>query len=545
MANIHLQFRRGTAAEWTSANPILASGEFGVETDTNMYKIGNGVKPWTTLPYPTNGPQSPYIGWISQPGVSSANSLAASADLTKLIVVTQSSHIWISTDSGVTWTQQSSSGLPEEIYLYLLTSSADGTRLVAGAYVSGGGGRIYTSLDSGVTWIERFNNGQAQRTVSSADGTKLTAVIYDPYTGMNIYTSWDMGATWINRTTGTPLEGIWVNWITCSADGTKLAITTYAQDYNLWTSSDSGVTWINRTAGTPLSGNDFNGVTMSANGGRLFFTVAGHLYESTDIGASWTLVPLPPNSYPSGITVSGDGKVLALQGTGSAGGWGISKGVWNGISWAFGPNSGATYNNPLVSTDGSKFAVIGGLGDVQTSFDSDSYYPSPNSAYYALQDGEVLALQYSCACKEIYVDPSGLVGSNAYASIVLPFPDPCLDPMVNGHPSIFNITTVPAGATVGGLYNTTQSIYMSRTGCCVMYYPPNASLYCSQFVSVTAPSSNVSPYVSFNGTFIRNGYGWDFSVAPGPVGVNGLSQTLTYNQHGDVSSGTGPVIGNL
>jgi hypothetical protein len=46
-----IQLRRGTAAAWTAANPVLADGEIGVETDTRFYKIGNGVTAWTALAY--------------------------------------------------------------------------------------------------------------------------------------------------------------------------------------------------------------------------------------------------------------------------------------------------------------------------------------------------------------------------------------------------------------------------------------------------------------------------------------------------------------
>lgn len=48
---IQIQFRRGTAAEWTSVNPILAEGEMGIETDTNLFKIGNGSTVWNSLAY--------------------------------------------------------------------------------------------------------------------------------------------------------------------------------------------------------------------------------------------------------------------------------------------------------------------------------------------------------------------------------------------------------------------------------------------------------------------------------------------------------------
>jgi hypothetical protein len=46
-----IKLRRGTAAEWTSANPVLADGETGFERDTNKVKIGNGVTAWASLPY--------------------------------------------------------------------------------------------------------------------------------------------------------------------------------------------------------------------------------------------------------------------------------------------------------------------------------------------------------------------------------------------------------------------------------------------------------------------------------------------------------------
>ena len=48
-----IQFRRDTAANWTSANPTLAAGELGLETDTTYYKIGTGSTAWTSLAYGT------------------------------------------------------------------------------------------------------------------------------------------------------------------------------------------------------------------------------------------------------------------------------------------------------------------------------------------------------------------------------------------------------------------------------------------------------------------------------------------------------------
>jgi hypothetical protein len=46
-----IQVRRGTASSWTSANPTLAAGEWGFETDTGKVKIGDGTTAWTSLGY--------------------------------------------------------------------------------------------------------------------------------------------------------------------------------------------------------------------------------------------------------------------------------------------------------------------------------------------------------------------------------------------------------------------------------------------------------------------------------------------------------------
>jgi hypothetical protein len=46
-----MQQRRGTAAQWTSADPILGAGEIGFETDTNKFKIGDDTTVWSELPY--------------------------------------------------------------------------------------------------------------------------------------------------------------------------------------------------------------------------------------------------------------------------------------------------------------------------------------------------------------------------------------------------------------------------------------------------------------------------------------------------------------
>jgi predicted transcriptional regulator len=46
-----MQQRRGTATQWTTANPILSAGEIGFETDTGQFKMGDGITNWADLSY--------------------------------------------------------------------------------------------------------------------------------------------------------------------------------------------------------------------------------------------------------------------------------------------------------------------------------------------------------------------------------------------------------------------------------------------------------------------------------------------------------------
>lgn len=60
MAFARLQLRGDTAANWAAADPVLAGREMALETDTDKFKIGDGVTAWTLLPYGgVVGPEGP------------------------------------------------------------------------------------------------------------------------------------------------------------------------------------------------------------------------------------------------------------------------------------------------------------------------------------------------------------------------------------------------------------------------------------------------------------------------------------------------------
>lgn len=56
-----IQSRRGLAADWTAANPVLSAGEWGKETDTGLFKTGDGTTAWNALPYSAVLPSDPRL----------------------------------------------------------------------------------------------------------------------------------------------------------------------------------------------------------------------------------------------------------------------------------------------------------------------------------------------------------------------------------------------------------------------------------------------------------------------------------------------------
>jgi hypothetical protein len=64
---VQIQLRNDTAAQWQSTNPVLAIGEMGIETETDLFKLGNGSENWLDLPYGgLAGPTGPMGGIGSQ-----------------------------------------------------------------------------------------------------------------------------------------------------------------------------------------------------------------------------------------------------------------------------------------------------------------------------------------------------------------------------------------------------------------------------------------------------------------------------------------------
>jgi hypothetical protein len=77
---VRLQLRRDTAANWTSANTVLAAGEIGFETDTGKFKIGDGTTNWATNSYIIR-PLADYVLTSSKAQANGVASLDSSGDV--------------------------------------------------------------------------------------------------------------------------------------------------------------------------------------------------------------------------------------------------------------------------------------------------------------------------------------------------------------------------------------------------------------------------------------------------------------------------------
>ena len=110
---------------------------------------------------------------------------------TALLTLTATLSLLITTgpalaEGGYTWIRYTDIG-SDQHYWTSLASSADGTKLVA-TKTNNQGGFLYTSTDSGVTWTEQTTAGGDggqywSEVVSSADGSRLAALGEDDESG--------------------------------------------------------------------------------------------------------------------------------------------------------------------------------------------------------------------------------------------------------------------------------------------------------------------------------------------------------------------------
>jgi hypothetical protein len=322
---------------------------------------------------------SSFINSFWLPGnVSSANwySIASSADGSKMVAAASLSGIFASTDSGATWAATAASA---SLKWRSVASSADGGKLAAvvlggGIYTNSGTKWTITSAPASSNWIS---------IASSADGSKLVAAI----SGGGIYTSANSGSTWTKQTSGLPTNPAWIT-VASSANGSNLIAAVNGGD--IYTSGNSGTTW---TAQTGAPNTTWAAVASSADGSKLAAAVFGaRIYTSVNSGANWTQQTGAPAANWESIASSADGSKLAA--VANPGGIYLSSNF--GATWTqSSATNGAAWSCIASSADGGKLAatILGGIIYYsQTSLQTTTTIGT--NGYISGVQGSAVELQY-------------------------------------------------------------------------------------------------------------------------------------------------------
>lgn len=163
---------------------------------------------------------------------------------------------------------------------------------------------VWRSDDGGLTWVAaNLNIGYNEQVFSVAVAPSDPRVLWIGiasalgFQKINVMRSTDGGATWANRTppVGGALSGQAIdidpedpNTVIVGFDGGRL-----------WVTRDGGTTWTDRSAGLPGGRvNDvvYDGTRLLVGGGQLFGSQFFGLYQSTDLGVTWTA--LHDNTWP-------------------------------------------------------------------------------------------------------------------------------------------------------------------------------------------------------------------------------------------------------
>ena len=240
MATVRLQLRRGTEAQWVAANPTLAAGEIGIETDTNTFKFGDGSTAWNSLSYALSQTVDDYI-LLSTKGVANgvasldASGFVPSAQLPPLAKVTvsavanqaarlaltaESGDIAIQADNGQSYVLSASPASTDGNWKALVGSEAVVDTVEASLIAGTGLDKTYDD-SAGTITIDIDSTVATKTYADQAEADAVTAAAADATTKANAAVSTAASALSSHEADTTSVHGI--------ADTSILATTTGTQ----------------------------------------------------------------------------------------------------------------------------------------------------------------------------------------------------------------------------------------------------------------------------------------------------------------------------
>ena len=324
MATVRVQLRRGTEQQWYDANPVLAAGEVGIETDTNTFKFGDGTTAWRVLDYALSDTVDDYIP-LSTKGVANgvasldASGFIPTAQLPPLAKVTVSAvantaarlaltaeagDIAIEADSGQSYVLSASPASTDANWKALVGSEAVVDLANAALVASTGLSKTYDDSAGTIT----FSASSAISTAAADATAKANSAIDTAASDATTKANAAQAAAIANTTTQ-------INNLIDSAPGT---LNTLGEIATALAADESAATALTTLVNTkaPLASPTFTGVVTIPSGASISgfaplaaptFTGTVTLPASTSIG-NVTNVEL---SYLDGVTSTVQGQIDA------------------------------------------------------------------------------------------------------------------------------------------------------------------------------------------------------------------------------------------
>jgi len=283
--------------------------------------------------------------------------------------------LYRSSNEGNTWSEvQSLDG----ISVFDTEFATDGTAFL------GTQDSVRESTDGGLSWVTLnlgigVNDQVFDVALDPSDSSIIWAGIADASGSqpVNIIRSTDGGATWANRTPplAAPISG---RGIAVDPGDSNTVIAVFGGDFGggqVWVTTDGGDSWTDRSAGlpdNPMQAVVYDGNRLLVGGGQLFGSENVGLYQSTDLGATWT--PLHDGTWPvlvvDAIAVDpNDAQTILVAVDGS----GVNRTTDGGATWQIGiGGTGALAGRSLRFRPGTSTDLFLGTSSLAVFRSTDS-----------------------------------------------------------------------------------------------------------------------------------------------------------------------------
>jgi photosystem II stability/assembly factor-like uncharacterized protein len=310
---------------------------------------------------------------LGPPGGNVVDAAVSTVDPNIVLAGTDSS-LYRSADGGNTWSEVPAlTGTS----VYDIEFAASGKAYIATL------NSVWESSDGGLTWVARnlgigANDQVLDVALDPSNGSILWAGIADANGAqpVNVMRSVDGGVSWTNLTP--PLgQAVSCQAIAVHPGDSNTVIAVFGGAFGggqVWVTTNGGSSWTNRSAGlpnNPMQAVVYNGTRMLVGGGQLFGGQNVGLYESLNLGMTWT--PRHDNTWPrlvvNDIAVDPNDPQKILVATD---GTGVHRTIDGGATWQIGiGGTGTLAGHSLRFQPGSSTRLFLGTSSLAVFRSSD------------------------------------------------------------------------------------------------------------------------------------------------------------------------------